>query len=146
MRRINKAGFDLVRNFEGLRLKAYPDPGTGGAPWTVGWGHTGKDVKPGMVITRDQADSLLMGDLERFERFVEEHAGACTDNQFAALVSFAYNCGPANLEESTLLRLHRDGRYAEAKQQFARWNKAAGKVLNGLTRRRAAEAALYGAA
>lgn len=144
-RHINAAGFQLIKDFEGLRLKAYPDPGTGGAPWTVGFGHTGPDVKPGLVITMDRANELLAADLAKFEDFVTNHAGTCTDNQFAALVSFAYNCGPQNLAESTLLRMHRDGQYGTAAMQFTRWNKAAGRVMAGLTRRRAAEAALYSA-
>ena len=71
-RTINKAGFDLIRNFEGLRLKAYPDPGTGGDPWTVGYGHTGKDVTPGLVITNDRADELLAADLAKFEQGVAD--------------------------------------------------------------------------
>lgn len=145
-RTINKAGFDLIRQFEGLSLKAYPDPGTGGKPWTIGYGHTGSDVKPGLLITRERADDLLQADLGRFERGVSDLAPITTENQFAALVSFAFNCGLGNLEESTLLRMHRDGHYGAAQKQFGRWTRAAGKVLNGLVKRRAAEAALYGKA
>lgn len=139
-KRINKAGFDLIRQFEGLRLKAYVCPA---GVLTIGYGSTGKHVKPGMVITNDEADALLMKDLERFERCVEQHAPISTDNQFAAMVSFAFNVGEGSYEESTLLRLHRDGQYGGAAMQFHRWNKGGGKVLPGLVKRRAAEAALY---
>lgn len=139
-KRINKAGFDLIRRFEGLRLKAYTCPA---GVLTIGYGSTGKHVKPGMVITVEQADELLTKDLARFEDGVNRLAPITTDNQFAALVSFAFNVGLGNLEESTLLRMHRDGHYGAAAKQFARWNRAAGKVLPGLVKRRAAEAELY---
>lgn len=140
---INQAGLDLIRNAEGLRLKAYPDPGTGGAPWTIGYGHTGPEVKPGMVITTDQATSYLVADLARFEQNVTHLAPKCSDNQFAALVSFAFNCGTSNLKTSTLLRYHNAGNYAGAAGQFPLWCHAAGKTLPGLYTRRIAEAVLY---
>ena len=145
MRTINKAGLDLIRDAEGLRVKAYPDPGTGGNPWTIGYGHTGPDVHPGMVISVDQASAYLVNDLATAEQFVEHAAPVCTDNQFAALVSFAFNCGRRNLQTSTLLRLHNQKDYRLAKLEFGRWTHAAGRVLPGLVKRRAAEAALYGA-
>jgi lysozyme len=144
-RHINAAGFQLIKDFEGLRLKAYPDPGTGDVPWTIGFGSTVPVVHKGDVITLEQANERLANDLRKFESAVANLAPVTTDNQFAALVSFAFNCGIGNLEESTLLRMHRDGQYTSARAQFARWNKAAGKPMAGLTRRRAAEAALYGA-
>lgn len=142
-RHINLAGSDLIKSFEALRLTAYPDPGTNGAPWTIGWGHTGPDVKPGLTITEDKAVQLFNQDIAKFEDGVNRLAPVATDNQFAALVSFAFNLGLANLEESTLLRLHRDGQYAAAAIQFSKWDHAAGKRMPGLTKRRAAEAALY---
>jgi lysozyme len=145
-RTINKAGLDLIKAFEGTVLKAYPDPGTGGAPWTIGTGHTGPDVHPGLIITAEQSDALLRNDLVTAEMFVEHAAPGCTDNQFAALVSFAFNCGRKNLGGSTLLRLHNQRDYAAAKLEFGKWTHAAGKVMAGLVRRRKAEAALYGAA
>lgn len=142
-RQINAAGERLIKSFEGCELEAYPDPGTGGEPWTIGWGHTG-GVKPGDVITAEEADDLFDNDTDRFEAAVDLlTGGVATDNQFAALVSFAYNVGAGALKTSTLLRLHNEGDYAGAAAQFARWNKAAGQVLKGLTRRRAAEAELY---
>ena len=140
---INKLGLELIKSYEGLRLNAYPDPATGGDPWTVGYGSTGPHVRKGLTITLAQAEELLRSDLRRFEDGVAACAPVTTANQFAALVSFAFNCGLGNLKSSTLLRLHNEGKYALAAEQFGRWNKAAGKVMNGLTRRRASEAALY---
>lgn len=142
-RKTNALGRNLIKEFEGLKLKAYPDPATGGDPWTIGYGHTGPEVKPGLLITMDKAEEYLSQDLSRFEKAVAKLAHKATDNQFAALVSLAYNVGEGNLAKSTLLRRHNAGDYASAKSEFARWNRAAGKVMNGLTRRRAAEAALY---
>lgn len=143
MRQINADGIALIKSFEGLRLKSYPDPGTGGDPWTIGYGSTGPNVKPGMTITADQAEKLLLDDLVRFEQGVALQCPAATDNQFAALVAFAFNVGLGNLQTSTLRKLHNAGDYAEAAGQFGRWTKANGKTLPGLVKRRAAEAALY---
>lgn len=143
----------LVQQFEGCAKKqadgtyaAYPDPGTGGDPWTIGWGTTGADVKKGSVWTQQQCDDRFNSDLRAFAVKVANVLGgaATTQAQFDAMVSFAYNVGVGNLQSSTLLKLHKAGDYPGAQAQFARWNKAAGKVLAGLTRRRAAEAALYG--
>lgn len=139
----NAAGLKIIKDAEGLRLNAYPDPGTGGAPWTIGYGHTGPDVHPGLTITSERATELLAADLARFELAVSSLCPVTTENQFSALVSFAYNLGPGALKGSTLCRLHNEGRYIEAAAQFQRWNKAAGQVLPGLTKRRGAEAALY---
>jgi GH24 family phage-related lysozyme (muramidase) len=143
----------LVQQFEGCAKKqadgtfaAYPDPGTGADPWTIGWGSTGLDIKPGLVWTQQQCDDRLEQDITGFAIRVAGAIGAAptSQHQFDAMVSFAYNIGVANLAGSTLLKLHKAGDFAGAQQQFGRWNKAAGKVLPGLTRRRAAEAALYG--
>ena len=143
-RQINARGLQLIKDFEGLRLTSYPDPATGGAPWTVGWGHTGPDVSPGMTITESKAAQLLFKDLKRFEVAVAKLAPVATDNQFSAMVSLAFNVGEGNLSSSTLLKMHNAGDYAGAQAQYARWNRAAGKVMAGLTRRRTAEAMLYG--
>lgn len=143
LRRINQAGLDLIKSFEGLELKAYLCPAK---VWTIGYGSTGKHVTPGMVITEAQAEDLLRDDLARFEAAAVKYCEPATDNQFAALVSFAFNVGEGEggLKTSTLRLLHQAGDYAGAKAQFARWNKARGKVLAGLTRRRSVEATLYG--
>ena len=144
-RTVGKAGLDLIKSFEGLELKAYPDPATGGEPWTVGDGHTGPAARPGLVWTQAQANNALADDVSRFADGVSKLIGAAptTGNQFDAMVSLAYNIGLGNFKESTLLRLHKEGDYAGAAGQFIRWNKAAGKIMAGLTRRREAEAALY---
>jgi len=142
-RKINDAGLALIKQFEGCELRAYRDPV---GVLTIGYGHTGPDVTPGMTITQDQADALLRKDVARFEKAVAGMAKAATDNQFDALVSFAYNLGEEALRRSTLLRKHNEGDYAGAKAEFARWVNAGGKKLNGLVKRRASEAALYGRA
>lgn len=145
----SRKGIDLIHSFEGLRLDAYPDPGTGGAPWTIGWGATtdlqGKPIKPGTKWTREQADERFAVHLAKFEADVNRilNGASTTQGQFDSLVSFAYNCGTGNLEGSTLMRLHKAGKFEEAAAQFGRWSRAAGKVLPGLVRRRAAEAKLY---
>lgn len=150
------AGIALIKEFEGLELKAYPDPGSGGDPWTIGIGTTvypnGTKVQPGDVCTEAQAEDYLRHDLAKFEAAVVRLTrGKATQGQFDALVSFCYNVGAdedsdtiaEGLGDSTLLRKHNAGDYDGAALEFAKWNKAAGKVLRGLTKRRAAEAALY---
>ncbi|MBN3006243.1 lysozyme [Chromobacterium alkanivorans] len=138
---ISANGVKLIQQFEGLRLKAYQDAV---GVWTIGYGHTGPDVTPGLVITQAQADALLARDLSRFEAGVTRLVQVpLNQNQFDALVSFSYNLGLGSLQNSTLLRLLNQRDYAGAAAQFPRWNKAGGKVLPGLTRRRAAEQALF---
>lgn len=139
-RRINRAGLDLIKRFEGLRLEAYVCPA---GVLTIGWGHTGPDVRPEMVCTRQKADALLHKDLERFETGVAEALKVrVTDNQYAALVSLAFNIGLGAFGRSTLLRKVNE-EDPTAADEFQRWNKAKGKTLPGLTKRRAAEAALF---
>lgn len=139
-RRINRAGLDLVKQFEGLQLKAYLCPAK---VWTIGYGSTGAHVTPGMVITEAEAERLLREDLERFEAAVAKAAPDATDNQFAAIVSLAFNIGIAGVLKSTVLRKHLAGDHVGAASAFAMWNKGGGRVLAGLVRRRAAEAQLY---
>ena len=147
---IGPAGLALIKRFEGCARKrsdgtfaAYPDPGTGGEPWTIGWGATGKGIARGTVWTQAECDARLERDLVRFARDVARTLGAAptTSAQFDALVSFHYNTGA--IAKATLTKLHCAGRYAEAAQEFGRWVNAGGKRLPGLVRRRAAEAALY---
>ncbi|UYF57267.1 lysozyme [Citrobacter amalonaticus] len=138
----------LIKLFEGCRLTAYPDPGTGGAPWTIGYGWThpvdGKPVRPGMTINQDTADRLLKTGLVSYENDVLKLVRVkLTQGQFDALVSFAYNVGSRALSTSTLLKKLNAGDIKGAADEFLRWNKAGGKVLNGLTRRREAERALF---
>ncbi|MGD1827322.1 Lysozyme [Chromobacterium violaceum] len=137
----NAEGISLIKQFEGFRLAAYQDMV---GVWTIGYGHTGPDVKAGQTITQQQADQLLAADLEKFETGVGQLVAVPLNaNQFAALVSFSYNLGLGNLRSSTLLRLLNQGDYAGAAAQFPRWNRAGGQVVAGLTRRRLAEQALF---
>lgn len=143
--RISGRGVALIEQAEGCRLTAYPDPGSGGDPRTIGSGHTGPDVHEGLTITQAQADALLRQDLARFERGVAALVAghATTQGQFDAMVSFAFNLGIGALAGSSLLRLHRQGAFGAAAAEFGKWTHAGGRVLPGLVRRRAAEAALY---
>ena len=142
---VSKAGLALIKSFEGLLLKAYPDPATGGAPWTIGYGHTGPEVRKGLVWTQAQANNALADDVSRFADGVKAllDVAPTTQGQFDAMVSLAYNVGIGNFSGSTLRKKHVAGDYAGAAAEFAKWNKAGGRVMAGLTRRRAAEAAMY---
>lgn len=164
MRDINQAGLDLIKSFEGIpdgdpttvNLDAYLDPI---GIWTIGWGHAirlgndflrgaqNKSVARGLYpggLTMTQAEALLRGDLMDTCRDVEAAVKVpITDNQFGALVSFTFNLGAGNLKKSTLLRLVNEKRFGAAAGEFQKWNKAGGKVLAGLTRRRTAEATLF---
>src|ERR1700733_14853971 len=94
----------LIEGWEGCVLHAYPDPATGGDPWTIGYGHTGPDVHQGQTVTQAQADGLLVNDLHKFETAVEGMVGTAptSQQQFDALVSFAFNLGAGRLKTSTL--------------------------------------------
>ena len=142
---VDARGIILIKSFEGLRLNAYPDPGTGGAPWTIGYGHTGPDVYRGLKITEAQAEDLLRKDLAKFERGVDRLiAGSFTSQpQFNAFVSLAYNIGLGGFQRSSVLRHHRAGNKLRAAASFLMWVKAAGRTLPGLVRRRNAERRMY---
>lgn len=141
-RKTSQVGIDLIKRFEGVRLKAYKPVPTE-QHWTIGYGHYGPDVKQGMTITQSQAESMLVKDLARFEAYVNDKAyvpvtAQLTQNQFDALVSFAFNCGQGNLKKLCAGRT-----LAQITQKLPEYNKAGGKVLNGLVTRRAAEQALF---
>lgn len=141
--KLSQRGIDLIKQFEGYSSKAYPDPATGGAPWTIGYG-TIKGVKPGMIITAEQAEKMLRDDVAKFESGVSSLITAPTaQGQFDAMVSLAYNIGLGNFGKSTLLKKHNARCYTCAADQFRVWNRANGKVMNGLTKRRAAERQVY---
>lgn len=141
--KLSQRGIDLIKQFEGYSSKAYPDPATGGAPWTIGYGTT-KGVKPGMIITAEQAEKMLRDDVAKFESGVSSLVTApTTQGQFDAMVSLAYNIGLGNFGKSTLLKKHNARCYTCAADQFRVWNRANGKVMNGLTKRRAAERQVY---
>lgn len=137
--KINAAGLTLLKRFEGCRLEAYL---CAAGVATIGWGHT-EGVKLGQKITQHQADVILESDLDMFEENVERLCPDATPNQFSALVCFAYNVGVAALANSTLRKKFLRGDIQGAADEFTRWNKAGGKVLQGLVRRRAAERALF---
>ena len=147
---IGPDGIALIKRFEGCARKrgdglfeAYPDPGTGGDPWTIGWGATGKGIGPGTVWTAAQCDARLEADLARYSADVARALGDAptSQQQFDALVSFHYNTGA--IGRSTLAKLHKAGDFAGAAAEFGKWVHAAGRRLAGLVRRREAEAALY---
>lgn len=137
----------LIKSFEGVRLQAYL-PTKNDRP-TIGYGATfyadGQPVRMGDRCTQDQADALLDGHVQHFAHGVERLLGTAPTNaaQFGAMVALAFNIGIGAFGKSSVLRLHKLGKHALAADAFALWNKQAGRVLAGLTRRRAAEAALY---
>ena len=138
-RTIGQAGLKLIVQFEGCRLKAYQ---CAAGVWTIGYGHTA-GVKPGQTITQAQAEEYLRQDCRKFEAYVNNSAyvpitGQLNQNQFDALVSFAFNCGAGNLKK--LCAGRRAAQIAAAMPQYC---KAAGKTLTGLVRRRVAEVALF---
>lgn len=138
----SKAAFDIIKEFEGCKLVSYRCPA---GVWTIGWGATGPGIGPGVEWSQAQADARLEQDVRRFAAQVAKvlDGAKTTQAQFDALVSFAYNLGIGALGSSTLLKLHKAGDYKSAAAQFVRWNKADGKVLKGLTRRREIESLLY---
>lgn len=144
----SEKGIRLIKQFEGCRLTAYPDPGTGGDPWTIGYGWThpvdGKPVKRGMTIDQQTADRLLKTGLVGYENDVLKVVRVkLTQGQFDALVSFAYNVGSSALSTSTLLKKLNAGDIKGAADEFLRWNKSGGKVMPGLTNRRKAEREVF---
>lgn len=141
---INQEGLSLLKSCEGLSLEAYPDPATGATPFTIGYGHTGDDVSPDMVINELEAEKLLLSDVSKFEQGVASLVVVpLNPNQFSAMVCFAYNVGLDNLKMSMLLRCVNTLHWEDAAGQFIRWNKAAGKVMPGLTARREKERDLF---
>lgn len=130
-------GINLIKQFEGCRLQAYK-PVAAEPCYTIGYGHYGSDVLPGMVISQTQAEAYLAQDLAKYEKSVNALNIPLNQNQFDALVSFAYNCGSGNLKK--LVRGRSPQQIADAMLQY---NKGSGKVLPGLTKRRQAERTLF---
>tara|TARA_R100001443_G_scaffold115203_1_gene132440 strand:- start:459 stop:944 length:486 start_codon:yes stop_codon:yes gene_type:complete len=137
---ISNEGISLIKKFEGCELEAYK---CAAGVWTIGYGHT-KDVREGMTISKEQADNMLLNELDIYclhvEKAVEVDLKQC---EFDALVSWTYNLGPTNLNNSTMLKVLNDKDFNEVPHQLKRWNKANGEVLQGLVRRREAEALLF---
>jgi lysozyme len=141
MMQLGAAGKALIQSFEQCRLKSYQD---GGGIWTLGWGHTGPAVGPESVCTQADADSWFLADVAGACRAVNSTVDvAMTQGQFDALVSFTFNVGAGNEAHSTLIRVLNGGDTAGAADQFLVWNKVNGQVSDGLSRRRAAERALF---
>ena len=143
---VNKAGKDLIKRFEGCKLKAYKCPA---GLWTISWGLTfypdGTKVKEGDVITQQQAEDYFNAIVDDFAKKVDALIKSnVTDNNFSALVSFAYNVGMGNFQRSTLLRkVNANPKDKNILAEFKKWTRANGEVLKGLVRRRDAEAKLY---
>ena len=138
--KISDDGLAIIKKYEGLRLNAYRCPAR---VWTIGYGHT-HQVKSGDVITEAMATEYLRGDVRHAQQTIERYVKVdLTQSQFDALVSFIFNVGSGAFRKSTLLRMLNKGNYSGAEKQFKRWNKAKGKALRGLTRRRADEAELF---
>jgi lysozyme len=138
-------GLALVKEFEGLRLKAYKCPA---AVWTIGYGHTSSAGAPivtsDLEITRDEAEEVLRRDMGQYEDGVRKLVTiGITQGQFDALVDFAYNAGVGALAKSTLLKRVNAGKFDEVPAEFMKWTKGGGKELPGLVRRRRAEVKLW---
>lgn len=143
--KVSSAGINLIKEFEGVRLKSYKCPA---GVWTVGVGHTSAagppKVGPGMEITNAQAMKILAQDLGQFENGIDTMVKVpLTQNQFDALVSFTYNVGLGAFQKSTLLKKLNAGQYDAVPAELMKWTKAGGKELPGLVRRRRAEAAMW---
>ena len=138
--KISGEGKSLIKKFEGCELEAYK---CSAGVWTIGYGHTA-GVKEGDKINQDEANHLLTEDLEEFETYVNDLVGVdLNEHQFDALVAWTFNLGPSNLKSSTLLKVLNDSQYDKVPSEMKRWNKAGGEVLEGLIRRRDAEALLF---
>lgn len=134
----------LVGSFEGCRLQAYPDPGTGGDPWTIGWGHTGPDVRPGVVWSKQKADEVFDRDLAEARarlRYSLPMASSWSANRQAALTSWLFNVGAGAVHGSTLRRRLMNGEDPDKviPEELPRWNQGGSGVMTGLVTRRAAE-------
>ena len=137
---IGTKGLDLIKFFEGLELNAYK---CAAGVWTIGYGHT-KGVQEGDSISEEQANEMLAEELKEYENYINTLVTVeLNQDQFDAMVSWVYNLGGGNLKASTLLKVLNAGDYDGVPAQMMRWNKAGGKVLEGLIRRREAEALLY---
>ena len=139
---ISSEGISLIKKFEGCELESYQDAV---GVWTIGYGHT-KDVKEGMTISKEQADNMLLNELDEYCEHVEKAVDVTLkQNEFDALVSWTFNLGPTNLKNSTLLKVlnstHID--WADIPHQIQRWNKVNGEVNEGLVKRRKSEALLF---
>mgnify|MGYP003647451390 FL=1 len=138
--KISQEGLSLIKKFEGCELEAYRCAAN---VLTIGYGST-KGVKEGDTITQEEADSLLLHEMDEYEGYINDMVNAdLKQNQFDAMVSWVFNLGPSNLQASTLLKVLNSKDYEGVPSQIKRWNKAGGQVKQGLIRRREAEALLF---
>ena len=138
--KISQEGLSLIKRFEGCRLESYKCSAN---VLTIGYGHT-SGVKETDTITQDEADKLLQEDVEQFEKYVDDNVTVeLGQSQFDALVAWTFNLGVGNLRESTMLKKLNSEDYASVPSEMKRWNKAGGKTLDGLIRRRKAESLLF---
>jgi lysozyme len=138
---INDAGIKLIQSFESCKLESYQDIK---GIWTIGWGHTGPEVKLGQTITQEEADDLFQKDLDHFNQSVSFLITTnINENQFSALVSFEYNLGDGSLEKSHLLIYVNNSQFDLASEEFPKWDHSDGIVVDGLLRRRLAEQTLF---
>ena len=138
--KISEEGKALIKKFEGCELEAYKCPA---GIWTIGFGFT-KSVKEGDIWSQSHAEEMLDIELEEYEEYVTDLVDVpLNENQFSSLVAWCYNLGPTNLVQSTLLSKLNAGLYEDVPHEIKRWNKANGEVLEGLVRRREAEALLF---
>jgi len=138
--KISLEGLSLIKRFEGCRLKAYK---CSAGVLTIGYGHTG-GVTETDTITQDDANKLLQEDVAKFEEYVDDNVIVeLNQGQFDALVAWTFNLGPGNLRESTMLKKLNEADYTSVPNEMKRWNKAGGKTLDGLVRRRNADALLF---
>ena len=136
----SKEGLALIKKFEGCRLESYRCSAN---VLTIGYGHTGGVLETD-VITQDDADKLLEEDIAKFEKYVNDNVTVeLNQSQFDALVAWTFNLGVGNLRQSTMLRKLNEGDYQSVPSEMNRWNKAGGKTLDGLIRRRKAEGLLF---
>lgn len=139
-----QAAIDLIKEFEGCKLNAYPDPASGGAPWTIGFGTTGSGISEGTTWTQEQADDALESRVESIANFVNRQLMVkATNNQVCAMTCLAYNIGIGNFAHSSLLKAFNLSDFYTAANDFLQWNHAGGIVMEGLTRRRQAERTLF---
>ena len=144
-RQISQHGLAKLKQWEGLKTKAYKDAG---GVWTIGYGHTAMAGSPqpyqGQVITAVEAESILLKDLTQYEAAIENNVNVkLNDNQFAALVSFAFNVGIHAFKNSTLLKKLNQGNFDAVPTELMKWTKAGGKKIQGLVNRRRAEGYLW---
>lgn len=145
MGKLNQAGIDLIKFYEGCERQAYPDPATGGEPWTIGWGHTGPEVHKGLVWTKAHCDIVFLEDLHKIELFLEEELmlpASLTDYQVSAMISFAYNCGNATLEH-VIDDVGVEGFPKKIQKYIYAGPKGKKVVMEGLVLRRKKEAELF---